>query len=81
MNAVRMTPKRQEWLALLVERGEWPWHLMPKGAGGRAVSSRTWQPMTEAGWITARLDIWSFSHGVDWLFTITDAGRAQLVQA
>jgi hypothetical protein len=77
-----VTPTRLRWLQHLAKHGESRWERMPKRENGLgAVTNATWRPMVAAGLITARYGQRHFSEPTDWLFTITDAGRAAIAKA
>jgi len=77
-----MTPTRLLWLQQLAKQGETRWERMPKRKNGLGVvTNKTWRPMVNAGLITARYAQRHFSEPMDWLFAITDAGRAAIAQA
>lgn len=81
-----ITPARLRWLQVLAEQkhkgGEVPWDRMPKRSNCvGSVTNRTWRPMVDAGLITARFGQRHFSEMPDWLFAITDAGRAAIAKA
>lgn len=85
--AAPLTELRIKWLAYLAAaHGETPWARMPtsdKAANRFTITKRpathlTWRPMVDAGLITARFGQRNFREVPEWLFTITDAGRAAL---
>lgn len=84
MSTCKITPTRLAWLQHLAKQthkgGEVPWGKMPKstGAGNRGCTNQTWRPMLTAGLITARCGQRHFTESTDWLFAITDAGRAAI---
>lgn len=78
----RVTPTRLRWLQHLAKHGETPWGRMPKRDNALgAVTNGTWKPMVDAGLITARYGQRGFREPVDWLFSITDVGRAAIDKA
>jgi len=78
-----ITETRALWLAHLEKFGESAWSAMPKRRTKQLrpslVDNGTWNPMINAGLITGEVkDCREKWRGMEWHFTLTDAGRAAL---
>lgn len=82
---MQLTETKLLWLHHLAKadarQPEVRWEKMPRTVTGKTVSNRTWKPMAEAGLITARFGSVYCLDPLDWLFSITNAGRAAIARA